>query len=100
MTTTKTAIGQLKSKVTKHCTTCGCSTKRNLTADVYENTPTEIERAKQEIKEKASKEYTCRICKSIERDLSKQGFYTTAQLIEQVSKVIDIFTMSDLVNKI
>ena len=71
MKTEKTAIGQLKSKVTKHCTTCGRSTKRNLTAYVYENTSTEIERAKQEIKEKASKEYTCRICKSIERDLSK-----------------------------
>jgi len=71
MTTTKTAIGQLKSKVTKHCTICGCSTKRNLTADVYENTPTEIDRAKQEIKDKAAKKYTCRICKSIERDLSK-----------------------------
>lgn len=71
MTTTTTAIGQLKSKVTKHCTTCGCSTKRKLTADVYENTPTEIERAKEEIKEKARKKYTCRICKSIERDLGK-----------------------------
>ncbi len=70
MTTTKKAIGQLKSKVTKHCTICGCSTRRNLTADVFENTPTEIERAKQEIKEKAAKKYTCRICKSIERDLS------------------------------
>ncbi len=67
----KTAIGKLKSKVTKHCTICGCQTRRNLTADVYENTPTEIERAKQEIKEKSAKEYTCRICKSIERDLSK-----------------------------
>jgi type IV pilus biogenesis protein CpaD/CtpE len=71
MATTKTAIGQLKTKVTKHCTICGCSTKRNLTAQVYENNPTEIERAKQEIKEKADKKYTCRICKSIERDLSK-----------------------------
>lgn len=71
MTTTKTAIGQLKLKVTKHCTICGCSTKRNLTAEVYENTPTEIERAKQEIKEKTAKEYTCRICKSIERSLNK-----------------------------
>ena len=71
MTTTKTAIGQLKSKVTKHYTVCGCSTRRDLTANVYENTPTGIERAKQEIKEKAAKKYTCRICKSIERDLSK-----------------------------
>jgi hypothetical protein len=55
MRTTKSTIGQLKSKVTKHCTICGCSTRRNLTADVYENAPTEIERAKQEIKEKAAK---------------------------------------------
>ena len=66
MTATKTAIGQLKSKVTKYCTTCGCSTRRNLTSDVYENTPTDIERAKEEIKEKAAKKYTCRICKTIE----------------------------------
>ena len=71
MTTIKTAIGQLKSKVTKHCTICGSSTRRKLIAEVYENTPTEIERAKQEIKDKAAKEYTCRICKSIARDLSK-----------------------------
>ena len=69
MTTTKIAIGQLKSKVTKHCTICGCSTRRRLTANVYENTPTEIERAKQEIKEKAAKEYTCRICKSIKKEI-------------------------------
>ena len=71
MKNSRTAIGQLKTKVTKHCTTCGCSTRRNLTADVYENNPTEIERAKQEIKDKAAKKYTCRICRSIERDLSK-----------------------------
>jgi len=70
MATTQTAIGQLKAKVTKHCSICGCSTRRNLTADVYENTPAEIERAKEEIKEKAAKNYTCRICKSIEKDLS------------------------------
>jgi len=71
MTTTKKAIGQLKSKVTKHCTICGCSTKRNLTAYVYENTPEEIERAKKEINEKAAKKYTCGICKSIEKDIMK-----------------------------
>ena len=71
MNNTKTAIGQLKSKVTKQCTTCGGSTRRSLTANVYENTPEEIERAKKEIKEKAGKKYTCRICKSIERGLTK-----------------------------
>ena len=75
MTTTKIAIGKVKLKVTKHCTICGCSTRRSLNADVYENTPTEIERAKQEIKEKAAKKYTCRICKSIERDLSEQCLF-------------------------
>ena len=69
MTTSTRPIGLLKSKVTKHCTICTCSTKRSLTAYVYENTPTEIERAKQEINEKAAKEYTCRICKIITRDL-------------------------------
>ena len=65
MTASKTAIGQLKSKVTKHCTTCGCSTRRNLVAYVYENTPEQIEKAKAEISAKAAKEYTCKICKSI-----------------------------------
>ena len=65
----KTAIGQLKTKVTKYCTVCGCSTKRNLIVLVYENTPEKIEEAKQEIKDKANQKYTCRICKSIEKDL-------------------------------
>lgn len=87
MTTTKKAIGQLKSKVTKHCTICGCSTRRNLTADVFENTPTEIERAKQEIKEKAAKKYTCRICKSIERDLSKQGLFKNLVMKKEQNKI-------------
>ena len=71
MATSKTAIGQLKSKTIKHCTICGCSTRRSLTANVYENTPTEIERAKKEIKEKAAKKYTCRICKSISKGAIK-----------------------------
>lgn len=71
MTTTKLAIGQLKSKVTKHCTICSCSTRRTLTAYVYQNTPEEIERAKKEIIEKSAKKYTCRVCKSVERALSK-----------------------------
>lgn len=69
MTTTIAAIGQLKAKSTAYCTVCGCSNHRVITANVYENTPEAIEKAKTEIKEKAAKIYTCRICKSIERSL-------------------------------
>lgn len=64
MTTLK-PIGQLKSKVTVYCTICGCNHKRNLKTNVYANTPEKIEEAKAELKVKADKEYTCRICKSI-----------------------------------
>lgn len=65
----KTVIGQLKSKVTKYCTVCGCPTRRSLVVFVYENTTEKIDAAKQEIKDKAAQKYTCRICKSIEKDL-------------------------------
>lgn len=65
MTTTTNPIGLLKTKITKHCTICGCSTRRILTANVYSKENEEIERAKKEIKLKSSKEYTCNICKSI-----------------------------------
>jgi hypothetical protein len=69
MKNTKKAIGQLKAKSTAYCTICGCSNHRTITANVYQNTPEEVEKAKAEIKEKASKKYTCKICKSIEKDL-------------------------------
>jgi hypothetical protein len=68
--TTSTPIGQLKAKAKAYCTICGCSTSRNLIANVYENTPTAIQKAKEEIKQKSSKKYTCRICKSIEQSLN------------------------------
>lgn len=61
----KNAIGQLKAKTKAYCTICGCGITRNIIAPVYENTPAEIERAQNEIKAKAAKEYTCRICVSI-----------------------------------
>ena len=63
--TTLRPIGQLKSKVTVYCTICGCNHRRNLKTNVYANTPEKIEEAKAELKVKASKDYTCRICKSI-----------------------------------
>lgn len=69
MTTTARPIGQLKSKTTVYCTVCGESHTRNLKAYVYENTPEEIEKAKAELTAKAKKEYTCRICKTIKRDI-------------------------------
>ena len=63
--TTQNPIGQLKSKVTVYCTICGCSQKRSLKANVYQNTPEKIQEAKDKLKVKASKKYTCRVCKSI-----------------------------------
>ena len=65
---TKNPIGQLKSKATVYCTLCACSQKRSLKANIYENTPEKIQEAKEELKAKASKKYTCRICKSILKD--------------------------------
>lgn len=70
--TTKTApIGQLKSKTTICCTICGFSHKRNFKINVYENTPEAIEKAKAKLTKKATKEYTCRICKTITKELNK-----------------------------
>lgn len=69
MKNTTTAIGQLKSKVTVYCTVCGDSHRRSLKANVYENTPEGIEKAKAELTVKAKKEYTCRICKTIIKDV-------------------------------
>jgi len=70
MTTTARPLGQLKSKVTKHCTVCGCSTRRNITEYVYSKSPEAIQEAKNKIQAKANKEYTCRVCKSIKKDLN------------------------------
>jgi len=63
------AIGQLKAKVTVYCEICNCSHTRNISEYVYENTEAEKERAKIAIKAKASKKYTCSICKSITKSL-------------------------------
>ena len=59
------AIGQLKTKVTVYCEICSCSHIRNISEYVYENTEADKERAKNALKAKASKKYTCSICKSI-----------------------------------
>jgi hypothetical protein len=69
MKNTRILIGQLKSKVTVYCTVCGQSHRRSLKVDVYENTPEEIEKAKVQLTAKANKDYTCRICKSIIKDV-------------------------------
>ena len=63
------AIGQLKTKVTVYCEICSCSHTRSISEYVYENTEVEKERAKNAIKEKAAKKYTCSICKSITKCL-------------------------------
>ncbi len=69
MKNTKTAIGQLKGKVTVYCSLCGDSHRRSLKVDIYENTPEAIEKAKAELTAKGNKEYTCRVCKNILKDV-------------------------------
>ncbi len=66
---TLTPIGQLKSKVMVYCTVCGAKHTRNLKGSIYENTPESIEKVKAELTAKAEKEYTCRICKTIIKEL-------------------------------
>lgn len=69
MTTTARPIGQLKNKTTVYCTVCGQSHTRSLKVNVYDRTPETIEKAKSELTAKTKKEYTCRICKTITKDL-------------------------------
>jgi len=71
MTTAKNPIGQIKTSKTVYCEVCGCSHKRNVKAFVYENTTESINKAKVELTSKINKEYTCRICKSITRELNQ-----------------------------
>ena len=59
------AIGQLKAKSIAYCTICSCTNKRTITVNIYENSPEEIAKGKAEIKAKAAKKYTCRLCTSI-----------------------------------
>lgn len=70
-TVSKRPIGALRGKVTVNCTICGCSRKRKIEAFVYENTAEGKAEATKEYRDKSSKEYTCRVCKSIKRELSK-----------------------------
>jgi len=58
-------IGQLKSKITKSCDVCSSESNRTIKVNVYENSESELERAKNEIKKIAEKKYTCNICKTI-----------------------------------
>lgn len=62
-------IGVVKGTSTVYCTICTCSRRRKIEVLVYENTQTAKEEAIKEFKKKAAKEYTCRICKSIKRDV-------------------------------
>jgi len=67
MATLKNPIGQLKSKVKVYCTLCVQPYTRNLSVYVYENNQEAICKAKEEIRVRAAKPYTCNICKSIEK---------------------------------
>lgn len=66
------AIGSLKSKAKVYCEICGCSHTRQISEYIYENTETEINRVKEIMKAKATKEYTCSICKSIVKSVREQ----------------------------
>lgn len=61
----KNAIGKITAKTKAYCTVCQSQITRNISALVYENTPIGIEKAKSELRLKAEKSYTCRICASI-----------------------------------
>jgi len=63
-------IGQIKSKVTVYCSVCGQKHTRILKSDIFENTEAEIEKVKTDLTEKAEKEYTCRICKTIIKEVN------------------------------
>jgi hypothetical protein len=56
--------GMLRTSVTVHCAACGSPLVRKLSVMV-ENNAESIEAAKIELKTRAMKPYTCRICKSI-----------------------------------
>lgn len=61
----KQILGYLKATVKVNCSICSSEYSRKLKGAIYENTPAEIEKVKTELKAKASKIYTCKICKSI-----------------------------------
>lgn len=58
-------IGQLKAKKTVYCTVCSSSLLRKVSVNIYHNTPEYIAAGKVEISNKLSLDYTCKICKSI-----------------------------------
>lgn len=70
MKTTANAIGQLKTKKTVYCSVCSQSLNRNVSVLIFNNTPEEISKAKIELDIKANAEYTCKICKSILKDVA------------------------------
>lgn len=66
----KKAIGQLKVTTKVYCEVCGISHSRKLVENVFENTPEAIKVAKDNLTTKASKKYTCNICKSILKNVN------------------------------
>lgn len=56
--------GILRTKVTVHCSACGSPLVRKIEMKVNNN-PEEIAAAKVEMKARAMKPYTCRVCASI-----------------------------------
>lgn len=63
------AIGKLKAKKTVTCTVCCGKLNRSVSVNIYENTEAEKQEASKKLIEKANAPYTCRICKSILKEV-------------------------------
>ena len=66
------ATGMLKARVVFFCSVCGCSKRKNIYQNIFENSHEEIEKAKEIIMRKAAKKYTCKVCKSILQDIKDE----------------------------
>ena len=76
------AIGIIKLKRTVYCEVCGCSHTRTIKVKIYNNNEEEINAAKVEATKRAKKSYTCRVCKSIEKETKEMK----EEVIETPSK--------------
>lgn len=63
-------IGELKTTKKVYCTICSSSITRNLKINVFQNTPEAIQEAKISLAKKANAKYTCKVCKSILKDVA------------------------------
>ena len=61
--------GKLRTKTTVYCEICGCNCRRVSSVNIYSSDQREIDNAKKTLTKKAHAKYTCRICKTIIKDL-------------------------------